>query len=327
MKNRIRTGKDRRTTVMIKNVPNKYSKSSLLQLIDHRLAGKYDFFYLPIDFRNKCNLGYAFVNMKDPLSIVQLVEEFSGKRWCRFKSDKVCEVVYARLQGKHSLMEHFRSSRLMNKHQKYRPLVLDDNGNLCDDISFPSLHGEVSMQPSSAWAQGQGGHPYAGTSGLTSSSSSCSSSSSSSRHGSCELISYLPVTSNNVLSPLPNNKGTGLGIDTSTANSLRHTVSLERSQRQDLNRLQCQSKVAHQFFHSATQGRLAPPAPVLLNLFYLCRLTCRHISFSRFVQRRSHEGEHPRRRRRDMWRCKFLPSSSAARECGRKWAGLEWIFR
>jgi hypothetical protein len=105
------------------------------------------------------------------------------------------------------------------------------------------------------------------------------------------------------LSPLPNNKGTGLGIDTSTANSLRHTVSLERSQRQDLNRLQCQSKVAHPFFHSATQGRLAPPAPVLLNLFYHCRLTCKHFSFSRFVQRRSHEGEHPGQRRHDMWRC------------------------
>ena len=51
-------------------------------------------------------------------------EEFSGKRWEHFKSDKVCEVSYARIQGKAMLIEHFRSSRLVHKHAKYCPLVL-----------------------------------------------------------------------------------------------------------------------------------------------------------------------------------------------------------
>lgn len=109
---------------MLKNVPNKYSKSALLQLLDKTHAGTYDFFYLPIDFRNKCNLGYAFINFRDPRSIVALAEVFSGKRWERFKSDKVCEVSYARIQGMEGLIEHFRSSRLVHKHEKYCPLVL-----------------------------------------------------------------------------------------------------------------------------------------------------------------------------------------------------------
>lgn len=39
----------KKTTLMIKNIPNKYSKQLLLEEINARFAGKYDFFYLPMD--------------------------------------------------------------------------------------------------------------------------------------------------------------------------------------------------------------------------------------------------------------------------------------
>jgi hypothetical protein len=78
-----------RTTIMIKNVPNKYSQRALLDVIDVNHSGKYDFFYLPIDFRNKCNLGYAFLNFIHPIYIVDFVVEFAGKRWDRYNSEKV----------------------------------------------------------------------------------------------------------------------------------------------------------------------------------------------------------------------------------------------
>lgn len=41
---------DGRTTLMIKNIPNKYEQDLLLQTINKNHYSTYDFFYLPIDF-------------------------------------------------------------------------------------------------------------------------------------------------------------------------------------------------------------------------------------------------------------------------------------
>ena len=48
----ILNGNDSRTTIMIKNIPNKYSQAMLLESFDRKQKEQYDFFYLPIDFKN-----------------------------------------------------------------------------------------------------------------------------------------------------------------------------------------------------------------------------------------------------------------------------------
>jgi hypothetical protein len=42
--------RDGRTTVMIKNIPNKYSLKLLSDEVDEKHANYYDFLYLPFDF-------------------------------------------------------------------------------------------------------------------------------------------------------------------------------------------------------------------------------------------------------------------------------------
>ena len=83
---------------MIKNIPNKYTQKMLLQTIDEQFSRQYDFFYLPIDFKNKCNVGYAFINMVQPKFIVPFMARFNQRKWERFNSEKVCHISYARIQ-------------------------------------------------------------------------------------------------------------------------------------------------------------------------------------------------------------------------------------
>ncbi|XP_023644151.1 protein terminal ear1 homolog [Capsella rubella] len=133
--------RDRRTTVMIKNLPNKYSQKLLLKMLDKHCndcnkeiikegnktaMSSYDFVYLPIDFSNKCNVGYGFVNMTSPEAVWRLYKTFHNQRWGVFNSRKICEVTYARIQGLESLKEHFKNARLPGvdmEQNKYTPVL------------------------------------------------------------------------------------------------------------------------------------------------------------------------------------------------------------
>ncbi|XP_020574457.1 protein MEI2-like 4 [Phalaenopsis equestris] len=135
---RIIRGEDTRTTLMIKNIPNKYTSKMLLATIDEHHKGTYDFIYLPIDFKNKCNVGYAFINLNDPKHIIQFHQAFNGKKWEKFNSEKVASLAYARIQGKAALIAHFQNSSLMNEDKRCRPILFHSDGpNAGDQEPFP----------------------------------------------------------------------------------------------------------------------------------------------------------------------------------------------
>ncbi|KAJ9082987.1 hypothetical protein DSO57_1039234 [Entomophthora muscae] len=108
---------------MIKNIPNKYTQKMLVDLLNTTHFGRFDFLYLRIDFKNKCNVGYAFINFVDARylpwryltvrAILDFVLHYVGKLWPHFNSEKLCDLAYARVQGKAALIEKFRNSRFV----------------------------------------------------------------------------------------------------------------------------------------------------------------------------------------------------------------------
>jgi hypothetical protein len=117
--------KDKRTTIMIKNIPNKYTISTFLAEINTNFKYTYDIFYLPIDYVNKCNLGFAFINFVEPFHIILFYELYRGKKWKKFNSDKLCELLYAKFQGKKELIAHFEKGKVLSMtSEEKRPLIL-----------------------------------------------------------------------------------------------------------------------------------------------------------------------------------------------------------
>ena len=89
---------------MIRNIPNKYTQQMLIDFLNetHKVSlkihwnrqlrilhlllrlygqGLFDFLYLRMDFKNKCNVGYAFINFPDSKSVLSLADRILGKKW------------------------------------------------------------------------------------------------------------------------------------------------------------------------------------------------------------------------------------------------------
>jgi len=117
---------DAKKTLMIRNIPNKYSQSTMLDMLDKAgLSNTYDFLYLPKDFRNGAGLGYAFINFVDAKYTVILYDKFHNKRWDEHNSRKVCEITYGRVQGRDNLINHFKSAKFPSNDSEYLPLIYE----------------------------------------------------------------------------------------------------------------------------------------------------------------------------------------------------------
>ncbi|CAK0832983.1 unnamed protein product [Prorocentrum cordatum] len=130
------------TTVMLRNIPNKYTREMLIKQLCVSFSGEFDFMYLPIDFKNKCNVGYSFINFRNQAACERFVSQFHGVdvRKCLpgLNSKKVVEVTPARVQGLQENVRRLRNSPVMNQlqdHPEWMPLIFNEDGQ---EVPFPN---------------------------------------------------------------------------------------------------------------------------------------------------------------------------------------------
>ncbi|CAL9229573.1 unnamed protein product [Arabidopsis halleri] len=120
IKPEVESNGDHITTVMLCNIPNRYTREMMIEYMDKHCeeankSGKneeftisaYDFIYLPIDFRTTMNKGYAFVNFANAEAVSKFKAACNHKPWCHFHSKKELEITFARIQA-NELVKRFQ---------------------------------------------------------------------------------------------------------------------------------------------------------------------------------------------------------------------------
>jgi len=118
------------TTVMLRNIPNMYTRTMVRELIDSEgFTGRYDFLYMPVDFNSGVNLGYVFVDLISPADAHAFINHFTGfARW-PVASEKICEVSWSNQhQGLDQHIERYRNSPVMHEivPDEWKPMILSD---------------------------------------------------------------------------------------------------------------------------------------------------------------------------------------------------------
>jgi len=146
------------TTVMLRNLPNDYTRSMLLQLLDvEGFSGAYDFVYLPIDFKTGSGLGYAFLNFTAQDIADQFRGHFNGFSNWTMPSRKVANVDWSRPnQGLQVHIERYRNSTVMHEivPDDYKPAVFHVGVRVpfpsptkaIKEPQWPALHSQCNFQ-------------------------------------------------------------------------------------------------------------------------------------------------------------------------------------
>jgi len=134
------------TAVMVRYVPNKYTRDLLLDRLNRRFKGSFDFLHLPRKTEGddgeegETNRGYAFINFRSHHFAAYFASIFHRVKAdiCLpgFPSTKVCEVSQARLHSVQKQLEAFRERQLKEPGDaRWHPLFFDLQGN---PLPFPT---------------------------------------------------------------------------------------------------------------------------------------------------------------------------------------------
>ena len=100
----IMNGTDKRTSLMIKNIPTTNDELKVVQWL-YSLT-KLNYVFVPKDEKSNKILGFAFINVCDSFNILDLLQKIKIYQNSNFSSKKI-EVCYSYKQGLKSLLNSF----------------------------------------------------------------------------------------------------------------------------------------------------------------------------------------------------------------------------
>ncbi|CAL1167221.1 unnamed protein product [Cladocopium goreaui] len=123
---------DDKTTVMMRNIPNRYTCEELLSEV--MMAGfdeAFDFFYSPMDFKTKRNRGYGFINFHTADIAKEFAMAFHRRQLSLYSSKKIVEVAPAVTQGYTANMtKYFEKDSERIKNDWFRPMLFSKSSCL-----------------------------------------------------------------------------------------------------------------------------------------------------------------------------------------------------
>lgn len=154
------------TTVMIRNIPSKYTQAELIAEVVESLGGQghtlFDFFYLPWDTTHNANVGYAFINFKDAASAQLASQAFTNYVFKNHDSRKVAKLVPAHIQGLENNLRHLQDRAVVHSGHPCVPVVVWNGVTLELSKVFDELRRAQARKSSMAFAGNEHRHGHAG---------------------------------------------------------------------------------------------------------------------------------------------------------------------
>jgi len=129
--------KETRSTVMLRGLPETYTRSNMIKLLaSEGFFGRFNFVYLPVDFKRCQNLGYALINMVSATEALRLRKRFEGFSNWDVAGGSVCVAAWCSpQQGLQAHVERYRNSPVMHESvpDEWRPMLLSHGVQ----IAFP----------------------------------------------------------------------------------------------------------------------------------------------------------------------------------------------
>ena len=107
---KILNGEDRRTSVILENIPFQITKKDLYKLLEG--IGNINYLYLPYDKNSKKNLGFGYVNLVNFKNIINLYNKIKEYNISNKNLRKNIKIFYSKPQGKLALTKMFEKREL-----------------------------------------------------------------------------------------------------------------------------------------------------------------------------------------------------------------------